>query len=138
MPRSAYELFTFAVWEIGEEKFSVCLKPYHAVSAGKYLKHHKLLNKAEDGKLTPSKQKQLESLTRQDLQLSGITLILGICKKKATSREKVLKAKLDDCLRAIDRLASCDATQIRKSGSFAWKNGKMLRTQKEGGIYIDA
>lgn len=59
MPRSAYELFTFAVWEIGEEKFSVCLKPYHAVSAGKYLKHHKLLNKAEDGKLTPSEQKQL-------------------------------------------------------------------------------
>lgn len=138
VPRSAYEMFTFAVWEVGEERFSVCLKPYHTVSAGKYIKQHKLLNKAENGKLTPNKQKELESWIKQDLQFSAISLILGISKKKATSSEKVLKAKLDDCLTAIDRLAACEVSQMRRSRSFAWKNGRILRTRKEGGTYIDA
>lgn len=138
VPRSAYELFTYAIYEISEERFSVCLKPYQEVSAGKYLKHNKLLNKAVDGNLKLHEQKLLQHLNAQELQFTTVGIILGVCKEKATSREKLLKAKLDDCFAAIDRLAAHEATQTRKSSSFAWKNGEKIRASRYGGTYSNA
>jgi hypothetical protein len=132
---SPYKLFIFAAYEISEETFSVCLKPYHEVSAGKYIKQHKLLNKFEKGELKPQEQKTLESQVRQDFQLTAIWFVVAVCKTKATSREKLLKAKLDDFLNAVDRLAAHEVTQTRKVGSFAWKNGEKVKASKYGGTY---
>lgn len=132
---SAYELFAGAIRESANNTFSICLKPYHEVSTTKSVKHHKLLKKVSERDATPIEQKLLQSFRNQGKpQHILISLILAICKRKATSREKVLKAKLDDCFTALDRLADSEMTVCRNGGSFAWNKGELIGG-KIGGSY---
>jgi len=139
-PKSALELFLEIVKRRANAAFSVCLG-YNEVSAPKFVKECQLISRGYKGEVSPLKCKQLHKKQKQE-DAKGIknlmNFTLAICHRKATKSRPALKAKLEAFYTAMLRFNDNEATVRRKVGSFAWKNGRILRTRKEGGIYIDA
>ena len=137
-PSSAYDLFWCVIFENINKQFRTCLEPYREFSAKKMVQEHQLLKKAREGKATKIERQRAALLKERKLQNLLLFIVVSICKKKARERERVVKAKLEDFYTALSRLCDAEATRRRNLGSFAWKNGKLIRGSKPGGTYSEA
>lgn len=137
-PSSAYDLFCGVICENARNNFCRCLEPYCEFSAKKMVQKHQLLKKVREGKATKIQRQRALELKEQEPQNLLLFIVVSICKKKATGRQRVVKAKLQDFYTALSRLCDCEATRRRNLGSFAWKNGKLMRGSKPGGTYSEA
>lgn len=130
--RSAFELFARIVWEDTNSTFSVCLKPYHEVSRRKYEKAYRLASKGCTLSLNPIEEKNLHGLLNQHQPCLLMRLVLFVSHQKASRRRLALLSKLEMFYLALGKLCDKEATISRKAGSFAWKNGEILKGSSDG------
>ncbi len=123
---SAFELFMRIVWEQTNANFSVCLKPYHEVSASKYGKAYRLTAKGCREGLNPIEYQRQQALLNQHQPSEWLRIVIAICHQKATKRKRTLKSKLEIFYLALANLCDKEANVRRKTGSFAWKNGEIV------------
>lgn len=134
---SAFELFAQIVTEGTNEAFSVCLKPYHEVSGRKYSKAYRLASKAcKTGTLNPIELKQQRGLLNQHQPSMLMNITLAVCHSKATRRRPALKSKLEMFFLTLGKLSDLEASLNRKAGSFAWKDGEIVKARL-GGTYAE-
>lgn len=136
--KSAFELFAQIVWEDTNSTFSVCLKPYHEVSARKYEKAYRLAAKGCTESLNPIEESNLHGLLNQHQPCLLMSLVLLVSQQKATRRRRALSSKLSMFYLALGKLCDKRATISRKAGSFAWKKGQIVEGSRYGGTYSDA
>jgi hypothetical protein len=138
-PRSAYELFAGILVESADKCFLRCFEPYSEVSASKIAEKRKLFKKVASGEATVKQKEQAAKLQKQASHPDTLLpLTLAICEVKAPKHKGVFRARLEDVYKAMERLADCEVTLRRNGGSYAWKDGKMLRGQVGGGYTQDA
>lgn len=130
--KSAFELFARIVWEDTNSTFSVCLKPYHEVSARKYEKAYRLAAKGCTESFNPIEESSLNGLLNQHQPCLLMSLVLLVSQQKATKRKLALKSKLEMFYQALGKFCDKRATICRKAGSFAWNNGEILKGSSDG------
>lgn len=130
--KSAFELFIRVVWQDTNSTFSVCLKPYHEVSARKYEKAYRLAAKGCSETLNPIEESNLHGLLNQHQADPLLSIVIAICHQKATRKRLALKNKLEMFYTVLGKLSAKEATIRRKAGSFAWKDGKRGKGDKDG------
>lgn len=128
---SAFELFMRIVWEQTNAKFSVCLKPYHEVSASKYEKAYRLTAKGCREGLNRLEHTRQQACLNQHQPNEWMRIVLAICHQKATKRRRALKSKLETFNLALANLCDKEATVRRKAGSYAWQNGEILTGSRD-------
>lgn len=130
--KSAFEIFARIVWEDTNSTFSVCLKPYHEVSRRKYEKAYRLAAKGCTELLNPIEESNLHGLLNQHQPCLLMSLVLLVSQQKATRRRRALSSKLSMFYLALGKLCDKEASVRKKAGSFAWKNGEILKGTQNG------
>lgn len=128
---SAFDLFMRIVWEQTNAKFSICLKPYHEISADKYEKAYRLTAKSCREGLNLIEYQRQQGLLNQHQQNKWMRIVIAICHQKATKRKRALKSKLEIFYLALANLCDKEATVRRKAGSYAWQNGEILTGSRD-------
>jgi hypothetical protein len=132
LSESAFKLFLRLVWNEANEGFAVCLKPYHEASSRKYEQAYRLGAKGCREELNPIEERKLHGLLNQHQPDMLMRFVVAVAHQKATRKRLALKSKLEMFYMALGKLCEKEATISRKLDSFAWKNGKLGRGDKDG------
>lgn len=136
--KTSRALFEYIISDEVNANFSVCLEPYREVSGRKYEKAYRLVAQhlKRSKQFTPDEKKEASAVL---LNHSGpnlwMTVVIIICNRKATGKNRALKSKLKMFDLAQAQLCLLEATIRREAGSFAWKDGEQLRGSRYGGTY---
>lgn len=136
-PRDAYHLFGYVVWEISNNTFSMCLNEYQKVSLKDAEDTQRLWTRLREGKAAPGDKGKVARIAAKEPRNILLRIILSICRQKATRREPILKAKLEDFYTSLYRLNGNYVTIRRNAGSFIWLKGSKYKGSRYGGCYSE-
>ncbi len=128
-------MYCYIVQAVIDGDFSLCLEPYREVSRNKYVKAYRLVAKRfTDESLSLDEEKFLKNVFPEQPELLWLSVVLIIAEARVTYTRTPLKSTFEDFRTASVRLWELLATDRRKKGSVAWKDGHIGTTQR-GGAY---